>query len=356
MPALRSDILLLDGLGNGSANISGALGEGFDVEFQSLKKAAAQLKAGAKLYIFYANLASIETFDLVKNCARRCAGETLFVLPTHNSASISRAHDLGNAEPFILPLNPQDLQSAVKAALNRRVEASWSELSPAQHKALTASLSCFRDCFDRIRRGEPLPMNEIEESCHQICESAKVGKLNDWVGGLQGHHDYSFRHSMFVCGSLTYFANSLGVRGAELERVTVGGMIHDIGKSYVPLEILDKAGKLDDEEWKVMRQHPEYSRDILANENGLDKVVVEMAVHHHEKIDGGGYPDGLSGAAIDDHVRLTAICDVYSALIERRSYKKPMTNEAAVDLMATFEGHLDMDLLRAFREFVLDKG
>ena len=72
--------------------------------------------------------------------------------------------------------------------------------------------------------------------------------------------------------------------------------------------------------------------------------------------DGNGYPDGLSGAQISDLVRLTAICDVYSALIDRRSYKEPMTNEGALDLMATFRGHLDLDLLKAFREFVLDRG
>ena len=81
-----------------------------------------------------------------------------------------------------------------------------------------------------------------------------------------------------------------------------------------------------------------------------------MAVHHHEKLDGNGYPDGLAGAQISDHVRLMAIADVYSALIDKRSYKEAMGHEEALDLMLEFEGHLDMDLLSAFRGFLLDKG
>jgi HD-GYP domain-containing protein (c-di-GMP phosphodiesterase class II) len=132
-------------------------------------------------------------------------------------------------------------------------------------------------------------------------------------------------------------------------------MLHDVGKSQVPLEILDKPGKLDDGEWKIMRNHPEHSREILLSNQGLDADTVAMAVNHHEKLDGTGYPDGLSGAQISDHVRLTAIADVYSALIDKRSYKEAMGQEEALDLMAKFVGHLDMDLLGAFRSFVLEK-
>ena len=80
-----------------------------------------------------------------------------------------------------------------------------------------------------------------------------------------------------------------------------------------------------------------------------------MAVSHHEKIDGTGYPHALSGAKINDHVRLTAIADVYSALIDKRAYKGSMTSEEALDMMVNFKGHLDMDFLRSFRSFVLEK-
>jgi len=138
--------------------------------------------------------------------------------------------------------------------------------------------------------------------------------------------------------------------------LTVGGLLHDIGKAKIPLEILDKPGKLDEREWQTMKLHPVYSNDILADESGLDAELVAMAVSHHERIDGAGYPNALSGAQKNDPVRLTANADVYSALIDKRAYKGSMTSEAALDLMGSFDGHLDMDLLRSFRSFVLDQG
>ena len=83
---------------------------------------------------------------------------------------------------------------------------------------------------------------------------------------------------MYVCGSLTYFAHAIGIRGADLELLTVGGLLHDIGKSNVPAEILDKLGKLDDREWELMKKHPVYSREILLREQNMDKIIVSMAV------------------------------------------------------------------------------
>ncbi len=148
----------------------------------------------------------------------------------------------------------------------------------------------------------------------------------------------------------------MGIGEGELHQLTVGGLLHDIGKSMISLEILDKPGKLDEREWRTMKTHPEHSRDILLREMGLERDVIAMVAHHHEKLDGTGYPDGLSGAQINDHVRLIAIADVYSALIDKRAYKGSMSKEDALDLMAKFKGHLDMDLLREFRSFVLDGG
>jgi HD-GYP domain-containing protein (c-di-GMP phosphodiesterase class II) len=84
--------------------------------------------------------------------------------------------------------------------------------------------------------------------------------------------------------------------------------------------------------------------------------MIAMAVQHHEKLDGTGYPQGLSNGQINDHVRMTAIADVYSALIDKRSYKGSMTSEDALEMMCGFKGHLDIDLLREFRSFTLDNG
>lgn len=311
----------------------------------------------AALTVFCVNVSGGPRFEHVKKAIEACQGETLFVLPTHNIKGISLLRRYTEADYFVLPLDGGQICGAVKSALNRRAENAWSTLDPAKQKALTSAVASFGKCFDQVAHGGPIPLDDIKDSCQHICEAAELGGLDSWIAALDDHHDYSFRHSMFVCGSLTYFAQSIGICGTELEQLSVGGLLHDVGKSLIPLEILDKPGKLDDREWEVMRRHPVHSQDIMLRENDLDADMIAMALHHHEKLDGTGYPDGLNKGQINDHVRLTAIADVYSALIDKRAYKGSMTSEDALELMMSgFKGHLDMDLLREFRNFTLDDG
>lgn len=306
--------------------------------------------------VFCVNVSDGPNFEHVKQAIKTCRGEILFILPTHNSDSITRLRQCTKADYFVLPLDGKEFRCAVKAALNRYVEKGWLALEPAKQKALTSAVASFGKCFDDVAHGKPIPMAEIQDSCRHICEAAVLGGLDSWINALDSHHNYSFRHSMFVCGSLTYFAQEIGIRGTDLEQLTVGGLIHDVGKSLIPLEILDKPGKLDDGEWVIMRQHPDHSQEVLYRDSSVDPDMIAMAVQHHEKLDGTGYPKGLSNGQISDHVRLTAIADVYSALIDKRSYKGSMSSEDALEMMCGFEGHLDMDLLRKFRSFTLDNG
>lgn len=321
-----------------------------------LRDYAAEGALDAPLNIFCVILGGKETFERVKGAIKMCPGEMLFVFPSHDSAMIETLRHYSQAEYFLLPLNDESFRGSVKSALSRPVERSWTALEPVKHKALQSALVAFEKCFDQVANGEPLPIDDIKSSCQDICQAAELGGLQSWIHALDNHHDYSYRHSMFVCGSLTYFARSIGIRGSELELLTMGGLLHDIGKCRVPLEILDKPGKLDEREWEVMKLHPVHSRDILEREVGLDPETVAMAVYHHEKLDGTGYPDGLISRQINDHVRLTAIADIYSALIDKRAYKGSMSSEAALDIMLSMDYQLDMDLTRKFREFALDNG
>ena len=310
----------------------------------------------ATVNIFCVNIGGKETYERVKDAIPKCPGETLLVLPTHSSEGIAKLRQISKADHFVLPLDGEKFRAAVISALNRNVEKSWSALEPVKQKALKSAVVSFEKCFDQVANGGPIPLDELKSSCQHIREAAELGGLDSWISALDDHHDYSFRHSMFVCGSLTYFAHAIGIHGAELDQLTLGGLLHDIGKCRVPLEILDKPGKLDDREWDIMKHHPVHSREILHQENDVDADFIAMAVYHHEKIDGTGYPDGLSGGKINDQVRLTAIADVYSALIDKRAYKGSMTSEAALEMMSEFKGHLDMELVRSFRSFTLDKG
>lgn len=356
MQGLRTDIGVVHDAAFQSEEVVSALSGYFSLRREGLDAYLANGTLSAHLYVFCANLGSDQAFGRVRKAVEICDGEKLFVLPTHNSKYLSRLNDLSIADYVLLPIDGDELRATAKRAINRRVEHSWATLDATKQKALKTSLISFEKCFERTRLGEPLPMDDLQVSCQNIREAAQLGGLDSWIDALHDHHNYSFRHSMFVCGTLAYFTHAIGIGGTDLERVTIGGLLHDVGKSLVPLEILDKPGKLEDREWKIMRKHPEYSREVLLREQGLDPDAIAMAVQHHEKLDGTGYPDGLAGAQINDYVRLTAISDVYSALIDKRSYKEAMTNEDALDLMSKFKGHLDLDLLRSFRSFVLDKG
>lgn len=336
-------------------DVAEPLAKSFALEKQSLDDYVNRNPVSADLLVFFANPRSGSTYDLLKTALEGNESGKIFVLPTHNSDSISKLENLGIDDYLILPIEPLKLRTMLKRMLNQQVERSWMTLAPEKQRALSSSLKCFENCFSLLNSGQALPIEEIATSCGHIRDAAALGGLNDWIDALDRHHSYSFRHSMFVCGSLTYFAHSIGIRGADLELLTVGGLLHDIGKSKVSNDILDKPGKLDDREWEEMKKHPEYSRTILLNEQNLDKIIVTMAASHHEKLDGTGYPDGLSGPKIDDFVRMTTIADVYSALIDKRAYKGSMTNAGALDLMESFQGHLDPDLLRTFRAFVLDQ-
>ncbi len=355
MQGIGTDIVVVHDAAFKPGEVVSALAGHFAVRQEGMDGVLGEGASSAHLYVFCVSINSDKAFRRVKKALKGRESANLFILPTHNSDAISRLRDLGIDDYLLMPIDPEELRALAKAAINRCIERSWATLHPTKRKALKKSLACFENCFTMVQNGEPLPFEEISASCQHIREAAELGGLDGWIEALDNHHNYSFRHSMFVCGSLAYFANAIGIGGAELDHLTVGGLLHDIGKSQVPLEVLDKPGKLDAGEWKIMRKHPEHSRTILLREQGLDADTVAMAVHHHEKLDGTGYPDGLSGTEINDHVRLMAIADVYSALIDKRSYKEAMSHEAALALMAKFEGHLDMDLLGAFRTFVLDK-
>ncbi len=337
------------------ADIVSRVAARFRVAVEELDTVLANGVSDATLYIFCSSLLSNQQFQNVRKAIKICDGAKVFVFPTYNSNSVSRLRDLGFRDYFVPPVDGEDLRQVIRQTINRRTEQSWMDLDPTTQAALSQSLACFEDCFARARRGEPLPMDVLCLSSQHIRAAARLGAFDTWIDALANHHNYSFRHSMFVCGTLTYFAHAIGTGGRDLKRLAVGGLLHDIGKSKVPLKTLDKPLELDDSEWRIMRKHPAFSRKILLREHDLDPDTIAMAVHHHEKLDGTGYPDGLSGARISDSTRLTAIADFYSALIDNRSYKRAMTNEEALDLMSTFEGHLDMDLFRAFRNFAFEK-
>jgi HD-GYP domain-containing protein (c-di-GMP phosphodiesterase class II) len=133
----------------------------------------------------------------------------------------------------------------------------------------------------------------------------------------------------------------------DMRRVTAAALIHDIGKISIPNALLDKPGALDQDEFRLIKQHTSIGYDIIKKVEGFDAEMADMVLSHHEYLDGTGYPNGLMNGQIGDLVRVITIADVYAALIEKRAYKPAMSGRQAFDILLGMRGKLDMPIVKA---------
>lgn len=165
---------------------------------------------------------------------------------------------------------------------------------------------------------------------------------------LKTADDYTYMHSVAVAALMLSFARHLGLDALRVRAAGMAGMLHDVGKSQVPLEVLNKPMELSVTETNQVRKHPQMGHRLLVSRGGVDNEAVDACLHHHEKFDGTGYPHGLVGEQITRLARMTAICDVYDAITSDRPYKKGWDPGHAVQRMASWRGHFDPRLFRAF--------
>jgi len=208
--------------------------------------------------------------------------------------------------------------------------------------------------FDAVCSGEPLPRNEIERCGELIAHSLKSDGIAAWLDDIRAHHSYTYRHSMEVTGFAVAFGLKLGMREDDLQRLSQGGLLHDIGKARIPIEILDKPTGLTSEERKVIRTHVAHSGEALRADGQFEDEVLDIALQHHEYLDGSGYPDGRSGSDLSDIVRIITIADIFSALIDRRTYKGAIPVAKAYDMMVQMDGKIDKILLGVFGPIAKD--
>ncbi|MBL1457304.1 MAG: HD-GYP domain-containing protein [Methylophaga sp.] len=171
------------------------------------------------------------------------------------------------------------------------------------------------------------------------------------VARLKTHDDYTYMHSLAVCALMISLARQLNMDEEQVKLAGVGGLMHDLGKSLMPLEVLNKPGKLSDTEYNIMKKHPAAGAKLLEN-SGAAPEVVDIALHHHEKINGLGYPNRLQGDEISLLSRMAAICDVYDAVTSERAYKQAWDPAGTIREMAQWEGHFDKQLFNAFVKMV----
>ena len=210
-----------------------------------------------------------------------------------------------------------------------------------------------RTQFDALRLGEQIDMDAMRRVTREVARSitrnryAVIGLTR-----LRSSHEYTYTHSIAVSALMIGLARQLGLPEGEVEAVGLAGLLHDIGKSRVPVAVLDKPGPLSAAEWKTIKTHPERGHAILSRFGDVDPIVLDVTLHHHERLDGTGYPHGLTARQISVHARIGAVCDVYDALTSRRAYKEARPAAAVLDMMARTPGHFDGRMLRALRSLI----
>jgi putative nucleotidyltransferase with HDIG domain len=210
--------------------------------------------------------------------------------------------------------------------------------------------------FDKLPAGQPLKFEDIVQAETKILKAIKHSSLREWLTTVGCHHHSSYRHCLFVTGFAVAFAQHLGMREDDQRRLARAALLHDVGKAFIPLAILDKPDGLTEEERATVRSHPRRGYEALAAQGGFPAEMLDVVLHHHEFLDGSGYPDGLFSKEISDIVRLTTIVDIYAALVENRSYRVPYTRLKAFTIMEEMGDKVDQQLLQAFRPVAVGIG
>lgn len=166
---------------------------------------------------------------------------------------------------------------------------------------------------------------------------------------LKNYNEYAYVHSMQVGILSTLMGKKIGYEPDRLRELAISGILHDIGKTYVPVEILEKDGPLSEEEFRIMKRHPQYGLEKLANCSTISYDVLQGIISHHERVDGTGYPYHLVEEEICEFGKIIAIADVYDALTSTRSYREAWEPHNAINyMMSCTDTHFNVDLLGKF--------
>ncbi len=243
---------------------------------------------------------------------------------------VGQGHDAVRADPKTKPVTIAEEMTRA----SRIIE---------QSKAAVVSM------FNEARMGNALDTVGAQSLVEEISDSVSrnaVALIS--LSRLKTVDDYTYMHSVAVCALMVVLARQLGLDEAMTRSAGMAGLMHDLGKAAMPLDVLNKPGKLTDEEFAIIKTHPIQGHKMLLEATHVDAHVLDVVLHHHEKIDGSGYPNHLKGDEISLLAKMGAVCDVYDAITSNRPYKAGWDPAVSLHKMAEWTGHFDGQVFQAF--------
>ncbi|UTA47345.1 HD-GYP domain-containing protein [Simiduia sp. 21SJ11W-1] len=244
-----------------------------------------------------------------------------------------------------------DVEAIAQAPINKaQIKASMAQELARAQKICGRAKEAVTQMFAEARMGKAVSAEDCQAMVEEISSSVSrnPGALIS-LARLKNADEYTYMHSVAVCALMIALARELGLDDAQVQQAGLAGLLHDMGKALIPMEVLNKPGRLTDEEFVIVKAHPEKGHALLQEAGTASAAVMDACLHHHEKVDGSGYPHGLANDDITLLSKMTAVCDVYDAITSNRPYKRGWDPAESLRKMAEWsEGHFDQQVFQAF--------
>ncbi len=261
----------------------------------------------------------------------------------------SKGLDVVDDPPVVTDSEVFPLKENAGHQQNKPKRVSASEERVQARRIIESSKEAVVSMFNDVRMGKAIDTEAASPLVEEISasldrnESALISLVR-----LKASDDYTYMHSVAVCALMISLARELGLSEVEVRQAGMGGLLHDIGKALIPIEVLNKPGALTNEEFNLVKLHPERGHALLKQGNVTDEVALDICLHHHEKIDGTGYPFKLDGSQISLFAKMGAVCDVYDAVTSNRPYKPGWEPGVSLQRMSQWSNHFDGKVFQAF--------
>jgi putative nucleotidyltransferase with HDIG domain len=274
-------------------------------------------------------------------------GKVIFITGAASRLESTRAYAVGATHVLARPVNGRTLLELVSEESNPQTIVGTG-LHGDQPAGIRQAFAGLQGMFASAARGGRIETGPLIASSQEVVREIEAHGLGSWIDLVRKHHSGTYQHCLLVTGLAVGFGHHLRCSDADRQRLSLAGLIHDVGKARVPVAVLEKPSALDPDEMALIRQHPQFGIDVLQGTESLSREMLDVVLQHHEYLDGSGYPLGLRADAISDLVRMITISDVFAALIEKRAYKPALPHEEAYSLVLAMGDKLDHDLVREF--------